>query len=235
MLPSRSSSPPSRVVNRRAPGLPPRRGPAPVPGTPPGAPPRGPRSAAPASTALARGSLWAAVGGLVVAGLLIWVWTARGPVLTPRHRAEALTFSLARSRFAPPMEVEPSAALVRGRFSPQTPAGVAAREAMGFRDEMVIQERTARIGDYNVDVLWLRLPGRQGGHWLVVAWMEGSDLALCSFRFASTETDLTPEELLWGQRLLGSILVPENFRLGLVPDFRLRGEPPKVFGPAKAS
>ena len=225
MLPSRPSSPPARVVNRRAPGLPPRRGPAPAPRT----------GARPASSGYARGGLWAAAAGLVVAGLLTWVWTARGPVLTPRHRAEALTFSLARSRFAPPMEVEPSAALVRGRFSPQTPPGVAAREAMGFRDEMVIQERTARIGDYDVDVLWLRLPGRQGGHWLVVAWMEGSDLALCSFRFASTETDLTPEELLWGQRLLGSILMPENFRLGVVPDFRLRGEPPKVFGPAKAS
>src|SRR5580765_1889150 len=225
MLPSRPSSPPARVVNRRAPGLPPRRGPAPAPRA----------GARPASSRYARGGLWAAAASLAVAGLLTWVWTARGPVLTPRHRAEALTFSLARSRFAPPMEVEPSAALVRGRFSLQTPPRVAAREAMGFRDEMVIKERTARIGDYDVDVLWLRLPGRQGGHWLVVAWMEGSDLALCSFRFASTETDLTPEELLWGQRLLGSILMPENFRLGVVPDFRLRGEPPKVFGPAKAS
>jgi len=231
MLPSRSSAPPARVENRRAPGLPPRRGLTPVQGIPP----RGPRPGARASTGLGRGWLWAVAAGLVVAGLLVWVWTARGPVLTPRHRAEALTFSLVRSRFAPPMEVEPSAALVRGRFSPQTPPGVAAREAMGFRDEMVIQERTARIGDYDVDVLWLRLPGRQEGHWLVVAWMEGSDLALCNFRFASTETDLTPDELLWGQRLLSSILMPENFRLGVVPDFRLRGEPPKAFGPAKAS
>jgi hypothetical protein len=231
MLPSRSSSSPARVETRRAPGLPPRRGPVPVQGIPP----RGPRPGAPSSGGPGRGWLWAVAAGLVVAGLLIVVGTARGPVLTPRHRAEALTFSLARSRFAPPMEVEPSAALVRGRFSPQTPPGVAAREAMGFRDEMVIQERTARIGDYDVDVLWLRLPGRQEGHWLVVAWMEGSDLALCNFRFASTETDLTPEELLWGQRLLSSILMPENFRLGVVPDFRLRGEPPKVFGPSKSS
>jgi hypothetical protein len=128
------------------------------------------------------------------------------------------------------MAVEPSAALVRGRFSEHTPAAVAAREAMGFSDQMVIQERTARIGDYDVTTWWLRLPGREGGHWLVVAWMEGSDLALCSFRFASTETDLTPEELLWGQRLLSSILMPENFRLGVVPDFRLRGGMPKMFG-----
>src|SRR5262249_37692983 len=103
------------------------------------------------------------------------------------------------------------------------------------RDDMVMQERTARIGDYDVTVLWLRLPGREGGHWLVVAWMEGSDLALCSFRFASTATDLTPAELLSGQRLLGSLRVPENVRLGLMPGVRLRGDPPKMFGPAKAS
>ena len=189
----------------------------------------GPRSNA-ALAALWRRA-WPVLAGLAVIGLVAWIWIARIPTLVPRHRAEALTFSLARSGFTPPMEVEPSAALVRGRFSLQTPAPVAAREAMGFSDDMVMQERTTRIGDYDVTVLWLRLPGRQGGHWLVVAWMEGSDLALCSFRFASTETDLTPVEMLWGQRLLGSILMPENFRLGVVPPFRLRGEPPKVFGP----
>ena len=174
---------------------------------------------------------WPVAGVLVAIGLAALLWQARTPVLTPRHRAEALTFSLARSRFSPPMVVEPNAALVRGRFGLETPAPVAAREAMGFRDDMVMQERTAHIGDYDVTVLWLRLPGSQGGHWLVVAWMEGSDLALCSFRFASTETDLTPAEMLWGQRLLGSILMPENFRRGEVPPLRLRGEMPRSFGP----
>ena len=183
-----------------------------------------------ALTALARRS-WPFVAILAAVGLLTLVWAARVPVLTPRHRPEALCFALARARFAPPMAVEPSAALVRGRFSEHTPAALAAREAMGFSDEMVIQERTSRIGDYEVTTWWLRLPGRQGGHWLVVAWMEGSDLALCNFRFAGTETDLTPMELLWGQRLLGNILIPENFRAGVVPPFRLRGEPPKSFGP----
>lgn len=228
MLPSRSS-PPARPIERRRH----RRGPlnrlitGPVPSLRLGA----------GSTALGAAArrAWPIFAGLLVLGVAALIWQLHVPTLTPRHRAEALTFSLARAGFAPPMDVEPSAALVRGRYSAQTPAPVAVRDAMGFRDDMVMQERTARIGDYDVTVLWLRLPGREGGHWLVVAWMEGSDLALCSFRFTSTETDLTPAEMLWGQRLLGSILLPENFRLGVVPDVRLRGEPPKMFGPAKAS
>jgi hypothetical protein len=228
MLPSRPSPPPPPIERRRHP-----RGPlnrvitGPVP----------PLRLGARSSALAAGlrRAWPAFAALLVLGVAALIWQLHVPTLTPRHRAEALTFALARSGFAPPMEVEPSAALVRGRFSAQTPAPVAVRDAMGFRDDMVIQERTARIGDYDVTVLWLRLPGREGGHWLVVAWMEGADLALCSFRFASTETDLTPAEMLWGQRLLGGILLPENFRLGVVPDVRLRGEPPKMFGPAKAS
>src|SRR5262245_44546544 len=46
-------------------------------------------------------------------------WWRRTPAVAPRHRAEALCFALAATpRFAPPMTVEPSAALVRGRFSP---------------------------------------------------------------------------------------------------------------------
>ena len=178
---------------------------------------------------------WPVLAGLALLGLGALLWEAHIPTLLPRHRPEALTFSLARSRFSPPMAVEPNAALVRGRFSEQTPALVAAREAMGFTDDMIMQQRTSRVGDYEVTSLWLRLPGLDGGHWLVVAWMEDSDLALCSFRFTSAETDLTGDELLWGQRLLRSILVPENFRRGVVPQFSLRGAMPKTFGPTKAS
>jgi len=174
---------------------------------------------------------WPALALAVAAGLIALAWSSWTPVLAPRHRPEALCFALAQARFAPPMNVEPSAAIVRGRFSPQTPAAIAVRQAMRFTDDMVLRERHARVGDYDVTMMWLRLPGRRGGHWLVVAWMEDSDLAVCSFRFAGGETDLTGGEAIWGNRLLGRILTPENFRAGALPTIRLRGEPPRSFGP----
>jgi hypothetical protein len=169
---------------------------------------------------------------LAIAGALVGlVWARRAPVLVPQHRPEALCFALAQSGFAPPMTVEPSAAVVRGRFGTSTPATMAVREAMSFTDDMVIREDARRVGDYDVSILWLRLPGQRPGHWLVVAWMEGSDLAVCSFRFASDDTDLASEETLWGDRLLETILTPANFRAGTLPAVRLRGEPPRSFGP----
>lgn len=174
---------------------------------------------------------WPVLALVLTAGLIALAWSSWTPVLAPRHRPEALCFALARARFAPPMTVEPSAAIVRGRFGPQTPAALAAREAMHFTDDMVLQERRSRVGDYDVTVMWLRLPGLRGGHWLVVAWMEESDLAVCSFRFADGGTDLSSDEALWGDRLLGRILTPENFRAGALPPIRLRGEPPSSFGP----
>jgi hypothetical protein len=150
------------------------------------------------------------------------VWSRRAPTLTPRHRAEALCFALASPPpFAPPMTVEPGAALVRGRFNAATPPGLALREVMHFDDRMVIAERAQRVGDYDVATVWLRLPG-PARHWLVVGWMEGGDLAVCSFRFAGAADDLTPEESLWGTRLLARILVPHNFQSGTLPAVRLR-------------
>src|SRR5262245_43586094 len=91
---------------------------------------------------------------------LVWAladaWTRRVPQVAPRHRAEAWGFALASApRFAPPMTVEPSAALVRGRFSPSMPPGMALREVMHFEDRMVIDERTRRVGDYDVATVWL--------------------------------------------------------------------------------
>ncbi|MEK7331300.1 MAG: hypothetical protein AAB113_10920, partial [Candidatus Eisenbacteria bacterium] len=149
-------------------------------------------------------------------------WSRRAPTLVPRHRAEALCFALASPpRFAPPMTVEPSAALVRGRFNAATPPALALREVMHFDDRMVIAERTQRVGDYDVATVWLRLPG-PARHWLVAGWMEDGDLAVCSFRFAGEADDLTPEESLWGTRLLARILVPQNFQAGTLPAVRLR-------------
>ena len=170
------------------------------------------------------------VGLALLAGLLWFVWTVRGPVITARHRPEALCFMLAQSHFAPIMEVEPAAAVVRGRFSDHTPVGLAVRDAMHFTDDMVMQEALQRVGDYEVAWLWLRIPGGRG-HWLVLAWMEASDLEMASFRFDSDETDLTPDEVLWGNRLKRELLVTRNFRAGEVPLVRLRGEPPRSFGP----
>ena len=172
--------------------------------------------------------------------LLAWgirtVWVRNAPSLAPRHRAEALCFALAAPPpFAPPMRVEPSAALVRGRFSVGTPPSMALREAMQFDDRMVVSERTARVGDYDVASAWLRLPAEASHRWLVVGWMEGADLAVCSFRFMGDADELTAEQQRWGNRLLARILVPGNFHLGALPNFRLHdardGELP-VFGPA---
>jgi hypothetical protein len=187
---------------------------------------------------LARTLLWV----VSLLGLAAVVWgvhqlvTRHGPSLAPRHRAEALCFALATApAFAPSMLVEPNAALLRGRFSPGTPPGMALRTAMQFDDRMVISERDQRVGDYDVTIAWLRLPGAETVHrWLVVGWMEGADLAVCSFRFVGQTDELTPEEQRWGGRLLARILVPENFRAGALPPFRLRGGPGTelpVFGP----
>ena len=168
---------------------------------------------------------------LVVLGVagLIWaigdLWPLGGSGLAPRHRAEALCFALASPPpFTPPMTIEPSAALVRGRFTPTTPPSIALRAAMQLEDRMVIAERTERVGDYDVATAWLRLPSAGTSHrWLVAGWMEGTDLAVCSFRFQGDTDELTPAERQWGSRLLARILVPENFRAGVLPPFRLRG------------
>jgi hypothetical protein len=186
---------------------------------------------------LRRTLMWL-VPALVLA-LLAWairqVWVGHAPSLAPRHRAEALCFALAAPPpFSPPMRIEPSAALVRGRFSIGTPPSMALREAMQYDDRMVLRERVLHVGDYDVATAWLRLPAETSHRWLVVGWMEGADLAVCSFRFIGDSDELTPEQVRWGNRLLGRILVPGNFRVGALPDFRLHnardGELP-VFGP----
>ena len=174
--------------------------------------------------------------GALVAGAWWWAWV-QAPVLTPRHRAEALCFVLAeRPVFAPSMHVESGAAMVRGRFSTNTPPDLAIRAAMRVTDDMVLTERRRQVGDYDVSVMWLRLPTPGGGghHWLVVGWMEDSDLAMCSFRFAGDPTDLASTQILWGSRLTDRILQPEYFQAGRTPDVRWRasgGETLPSFGP----
>jgi hypothetical protein len=168
-------------------------------------------------------------------------WSLRVPAVTPRHRAEALCFTLAQPpRFAPPMRIEPSAALVRGRFTARTPAAIALREAMNVGDDRVLWEQTRPVGDYEVATLWLRLPpsgpaiaALGGQHWLVIGWLEGDDLAVCSFRFAGDEATLTPAQRRWGEQLLARVLVPENFSAAGLPPVELRlrpGEPLPAFG-----
>ena len=151
------------------------------------------------------------------------------PTITARDRAEALCYSLATTdprtgtRFLPPMRIEPSAALVRGRFTTNTPAALALRDVMHLTDAMVIREWRQTVGDYEVTLMWLRLPPEGGArHWLVVGWMEGTDLAVCNFRFAGEDGDLSGDEETWGRRLLARILRPANFRAGDLPVVRLR-------------
>ena len=183
------------------------------------------------ASALARA--WPLLGVAIVVALLWLVWSGRTPVITPHHRPEALCFALAQARFAPPMVVEPAAAVVRGRFNEHTPVSLAVRDAMHFTDDMEIQETLYRVGDYDVSAVWLRIPGGRG-HWLVLAWMDHSDLELASFRFAGDDTDLTPDDVLWGNRLKRAVLVEQYFRAGAGPAIRLRapgGAAPRRFGP----
>ena len=174
--------------------------------------------------------------GLLLAVLAIELWTHRTPVLEPRHRAEALCFVLAEPpRFTPPMPVEPSAALVKGRFPLGTPAGIALRLVMHFDDPQVVEESAHRVGDFEVTQLWLRVPEHgETRYWLVTGWMEGADLAVCSFRFRGGDDELSDEQRLWGRRLLNRILVPEYFVAGSLPHVRLHAEPNEAmphFGP----
>jgi hypothetical protein len=165
------------------------------------------------------------------------VFAPRPPALVPRHRAEALCFALAAPpRFDPPMSVQPSAALVRGRFGVGIPATYAIQDLMGFAEEHVLKQWTQHVGDYDVTMHWLRLPGSENEHWLVVAWMEGADLAVCNFRFTGTSRVLTAEERAWGERLLRRVLVPENFHRDALPAATLEVSDSRttmpVFGPA---
>ena len=178
----------------------------------------------------ARGVLWGALAVAVMAAAGWIGWASRVPTLVPRDRPEALCFVLARERYAPPLVVEPGSTMVRGRFSPQTPAGIAVRQAMGFTDDMVLREDARPVGDYQVSVLWLRLPG-DPGHWMVLAWMEDADLAVASFHFQGDEPELSHDERVWGERLLVLALTPENFRAGALPAVRVRGAAPLRFGP----
>jgi len=162
--------------------------------------------------------------GLLVVVMAIELWVHRTPSLAPRHRAEALCFALAQPpRFTPPMGVDPGAAMVRGRFVPGTPPAMALRMAMHFDDPQVVEESMRRIGDYDVAVVWLRVPEAGATrHWLVLGWMEGADLAVCSFHFAGSDFDLSDDQRLWGERLLSRVLQPDNFELGSLPTVRLR-------------
>lgn len=211
-----------------------------APPHPPGAPATPRTPGAPAARSLPVAAwLWGIGGGMLVAGLAalaIAAWLFRYPEVAPRHRPEALCFALARSRFSPPMAVEPSSALVRGRFGPTTTAGYALREVMNLSDRMVLSEERRRVGDFDVSVLWLRLPGEDPTtHWLIVGWMEGTDLAVCNFRFAGSSRSLQDDEKEWGRVLLDRILTEENFQSGVMPPVRLRaaqGAALPSFGPA---
>jgi hypothetical protein len=179
----------------------------------------------------------AATVSLSVLALAALESVVRGtPEIEPRHRPEALCFLLAQPPpFVPPMTIQPSAALVRGRFVGSMPAAYALRQQMQLEEEMVLREWTHRVADYDVTLFWLQLDERETTHWLVATWMEGTDLAVCNFRFSGKTRALSSEERVWGVRLLRRILQPENFRRGVLPDVKLKpreGATMPRFGPA---
>ncbi len=198
---------------------------------------------APARRAPARRALvpWAIAGAAVViiataSFMMLDAASRRVPEIAPRHRAEALCFLLAEPPvFDPPMAVQPSTALVRGRFNPGTPASFAIEQLMGFGREHVLKQWVERVGDYDIAAFWLHLPGDDREHWLVLAWMEDSDLAVCNFRFTGDSRVLSGEERAWGERIVRRVLTAENFRRGELPVTRLRVEDGRTmpeFGPA---
>jgi hypothetical protein len=165
-----------------------------------------------------------ALAALAFAVVTARLWLLSRGQVAPRHRAEGLCFVLARPpAFAPPMTIEPSAAMIRGRFGPTTPAILAMQEAMRIAPANLLRHWAQRVGDYDVEVLWLQVPEAGGEqHWLVVGWMEGGDLALCSFRFPGSGPELEADEIRWGDALLDRILVPAHFRAGALPAVRIR-------------
>jgi len=176
------------------------------------------------------------VGVVATTGYIVLdTLSRRVPEIAPRHRAEALCFLLAEApTFDPPMAVQPSTALLRGRFNAGTPASFALEQMMGFGKEHVLKQWVEHVGDYDVAAFWLHLPGAPNEHWLVLAWMEDTDLAVCNFRFTGSSPALSGEERAWGERITRRVLMAENFRHGELPATTLRlegGRTMPVFGP----
>jgi hypothetical protein len=173
---------------------------------------------------------------VVLVSALASTWSRRPLDIEPRHRPEALCFALAAPPpFAPPMHIEPSAAVVRQSFPESTPPAVALQKVMRFSDDMVLRARTQRVGDFDVADLWLRIAGSHGPeYWLIVCWMNGADLEVCNFRFEGDGPVLTQAQREWGSRLLLRVLVAANFERDALPRARLRvegGRTMPVFGP----
>lgn len=169
------------------------------------------------------GIVVAVIGGATFA--VLDAFSRRVPELAPRHRPEALCFLLAEPpAFDPPMPVQPSTALVRGRFNAGTPASYALEQMMGFGPEHVLKQWVEHVGDFDVAAFWLHLPGGENDHWLVFAWMEGSDLGVCNFRFSGSSRELSAVERVWGERIIRRVLVPENFQRGVMPATFLHAE-----------
>ena len=75
----------------------------------------------------------------------------------------------------------------------------------------MLRRWTQRVGDYDVATMWVRLPG-EDRHALVIGWIEGTDLALCRFRFPGRGPRLSIDEIERGDDLLDRVLEPRNFR-----------------------
>jgi hypothetical protein len=87
---------------------------------------------------------------------------------------------------------------------------------MGLTDPLVIGEKKRTVGDFEVTTMWARIPGQEG-FWLVMGWMEGSDLASLTFHFPSPDGALSREIVTWGDRLTARVLVASNFRRSSPP------------------
>jgi hypothetical protein len=147
---------------------------------------------------------------LAGAGFVRWTrWAASG---SPLDRTEALCREIAREpgdSLAAGMRSEVE--LRRGTFGPHAAPAAALESALKLDPARVLRRWTQRVGDYDVAVMWVRLPG-EDRHTLVVGWIEGTDLALCRFRFPGGGSRLSADEIERGDDLLDRVLEPRNFR-----------------------
>jgi hypothetical protein len=154
--------------------------------------------------------LLALVATLAGAGFVRWTRSAASG--SPLDRTETLCREIAcEPGDSLAAAVRPEVELRRGHFGPRATPAAALERALRLDPTRVLRRWTERVGDYDVSVMWVRLPG-EDRHTLVIGWIEGTDLALCRFRFPGGGPRLRAGELERGDDLLDRVLEPRNFR-----------------------
>jgi len=154
--------------------------------------------------------LFALAAALAGAGFVRWTRSAASG--SPLDRTEALCREIAREPGdSLAAGIRSEVELERGAFGPRSAPAPALERALRLDPTQVLRRWTQRVGDYDVATMWVRLPG-EDRHALVIGWIEGTDLALCRFRFPGRGPRLSIDEIERGDDLLDRVLEPRNFR-----------------------